>query len=195
MLGIIYIITNDINNKVYVGQTKRTLQERWKEHQRCKCSTNELHMLIKRAILKYGIKHFNIKVLEKCSFQDLNKREIYYIKFYNAYYEGYNMTKGGISGSKPLKLLNKQQEIVELYNDGYSLRDIAKCYKVDKFTIKHILEINSVSLREARSYKFSQRDRQDILVDVKTMSRKDVMSKWKIPASYLSQLINGQRRI
>lgn len=31
-MGIIYSITNLINNKMYIGQTARTWQERWKDH-------------------------------------------------------------------------------------------------------------------------------------------------------------------
>ena len=42
--------------------------------------------------------------------------------------------------------------------------------------------------------KFIQ-DRQQILLDVTTLSRKEVMNKWNISKSYLSQLINKKRRI
>ena len=31
-MGYIYKIVNDINDKIYIGQTNRTIQERWKEH-------------------------------------------------------------------------------------------------------------------------------------------------------------------
>ena len=195
MFGIIYIITNDINSKVYIGQTKRTLEERWKEHKREKCSTNEHNMLIKKAILKYGEKHFKIKELEKCSIEDLNTKETYYISLYNSYKSGYNLTKGGQEGTKELKLKNKQLEIIELYKEGFSLRNLAEEYNVDKLTIKHILEINNISLRKTRTYKYSQEERLLILKDAKIMSRKEVIQKWNISISYLSQLINGKRRI
>ena len=195
MFGIIYIITNDFNSKVYIGQTQRTLEERWKEHKREKCSINEHNMLIKRAILKYGEQHFKLKELERCAIEDLNAREIYYISLYDSYKNGYNLTRGGQEGTKDLKLKDKQTEIVELYKEGFSLRELAKEYNVDKFTIKHILEINNISLRKTKTYKYSQEERQLIIDDSKIMSRKDVMKKWNISVSYLSQLINGKRRI
>ena len=152
-------------------------------------------MLIKRAILKYGEQHFKLRELERCTIEDLNAREIYYISLYDSYKNGYNLTRGGQEGTKDLKLRDKQTEIVELYKEGFSLRELAKEYNVDKFTIKHILEINNIPLRNTKTYKYSQEERQLIIDDSKIMPRKDVMKKWNISVSYLSQLINGKRRI
>lgn len=196
MFGFSYIITNSINSKVYIGQTIRTVEERFKEHCRTKCSQGELNMLIKKAIKKYGAENFKITELEKCKEEELDDREIYYIDLYNSYHNGYNMTKGGKSGAKPLKLSKEQQSFcIELYMFGYSLRSIAKEFNVDKATIKHIIEINNLSIRTTRTYKLSQDDRVNIIRDSKSLSRKEIMNKWHISKSYLSQLLNGKRRI
>lgn len=153
-------------------------------------------MAIKRAILKYGKENFTIRELEKCEISKLNEREKYYISLYNSYNDGYNSTTGGQDGAKPLKLdVEIQKQCIELYNIGFSLRDIAKEYNVDKSTVKHILEVNNIQLRTTRSYKYSQKDREDIIKDVEVMARKEVCAKWHISKSYLSQLINGKRRI
>lgn len=153
-------------------------------------------MAIKRAILKYGKENFTIRELEKCEISKLNEREKYYISLYNSYNDGYNSTIGGQDGAKPLKLdVEIQKQCIELYNIGFSLRDIAKEYNVDKSTVKHILEVNNIQLRTTRSYKYSQKDREDIIKDVEVMTRKEVCAKWHIDKSYLSQLINGKRRI
>ena len=196
MFGIIYIITNNINSKVYIGQTIQTLENRWKAHCRNKCSRNEMNMHIKRAILKYGKQNFSITELERCKVTELDEKEIYYIKLYNSYIEGYNSTKGGKSGTKELKLdIEQQQDCIELYKLGFSLREVAKEFNVDKATIKHIIELSNIPLRTTRTYKLSQKDREKILEDCKVLSRKEVMDKWNISKSYLSQLINGKRRI
>ena len=196
MFGIIYIITNSINSKVYIGQTIQTLENRWRAHCRTKCSFKEKNMHIKRAILKYGKNNFTIKELEKSKITELDEREIYYIKLYNSYTEGYNSTKGGKSGAKELKLdIEQQQSCIELYKLGFSLREVAKEFNVDKATIKHIIELSNTPLRTTRTYKLSQEDRANILEDYKVLSRKEIMNKWNISKSYLSQLINGKRRI
>lgn len=196
MLGLIYIITNDINNKVYIGQTIQDLNKRWQRHCQKTVSKSELNMAIKRAILKYGKEHFTIRSICRCLAEELDEKEIYYINLYNSYKEGYNSTIGGHSSVKPLKLDQEQDSIIELYLLGFSLREISREYHVDKATIKHIIEIHNIPLRESRTYKLSTIDRKNILEDYKEgLSRKEIMKKWNISKSYLSQLINGKRRI
>lgn len=196
MFGLIYIITNSINNKVYIGQTIQSLKDRWQEHCRKLCSKNEANMHIKRAIFKYGKENFTIRELEKCTIEELDEREVYYISLYNSFVDGYNSTRGGKSGAKSLKLdTEQQQSCIELYKLGFSLRDIAKEFNVDKATIKHIIEINNIPIKSTRTYKLSQEDRLRIIEESSYMSRKEIMNKWNISKSYLSQLINGKRRI
>ncbi len=153
-------------------------------------------MHIKRAIFKYGKENFNIKELEKCTVKELDEREIYYISLYNSFTKGYNSTKGGKSGAKLLKLdMEQQQFCIELYKLGFSFRDIAREFNVDKATIKHIIEINNIPIRSTRTYKLSQEDRLRIVEESFYMNRKELMNKWHISKSYLSQLLNGKRRI
>lgn len=196
MLGLIYIIINSINEKVYIGQTIQTLEKRWQGHCRKACSKNESDMKIKRAICKYGKENFSIKEIERCNIEELDEREAYYISYYNSYYNGYNSTKGGKSGAKPLKLNEESQSsCIELYKLGFSLREVAKEFNVDKATIKHVLEVNNIGIRTVRTYKLSQQDRRKIIEESAYMSRKDIMGKYNISKSYLSQLLNGKRRI
>ena len=73
---------------------------------------------------------------------------------------------------------------------------IYKITNIDKQTIKDLLVRNNINLRTTRTYKFSQKDREDILKDLSLgLSRKEIISKWHISKSYLSQLINGYHRI
>ena len=197
MNGIIYLITNTINNKVYVGQTIQNLKDRWYRHCQKKCLSNyEANMAIKRAIFKYGKDNFKVEVLEECPQEKLNEREIYYIAFFHSYEDGYNCTKGGQLGGKPLKIAKAEYpDIIDLYNLGCSLREIAREYNVDKDTIKHVLERNNIPIHKVRSYKFSSEDRQKILQDVEVYGRKETCKRWGISSSYLSQLCTGSRRI
>ena len=88
---IIYKITNNINNKIYIGQTTRTLEERIAEHKR------KRNPLISKAIKKYGIENFSIEIIDKAStINKLNEKEFYYIKKYNSIApNGYNQCEGG----------------------------------------------------------------------------------------------------
>ena len=71
----IYKITNLVNNKVYIGKTKRTNpKRRWNEHvsHAFNKSRKGKRMVISRAIRKYGKENFKFEVLHKC----LNGKEL-----------------------------------------------------------------------------------------------------------------------
>lgn len=195
MRGFIYKITNNVNGKVYIGQTIQTIKERFYQHCATKCSDSVLNMAIHRAIKKYGKSNFTMEVIEEVDKDSLNDREKFWIEYYNSYNNGYNSTRGGQDSSTHCKELDTES-IIKEYNSGKSLRSIGNTFKVDKQTIKDLLIRNNITLRTTRSYKLSQSDRIAIIEDVKSgIDRKLIMEKWSISKSYLSQLINGYRRI
>ena len=195
MRGFIYKITNTINGKSYIGQTIQNVKERFYQHCATKCSKAVSNMAIHRAIKKYGKSNFTVEVIEEIDSANLNDREKYWIKYYNSYNNGYNSTKGGQDGCKPFKDLDVES-IIKEYNTGKSLRTLGTIFKVDKQTIKDLLIRHNVELRTTRTYKLSQKDRDKVLEDFASgLSRKEIMIKWNISKSYLSQLINGYRRI
>ena len=195
MRGFIYKITNTINGKSYIGQTIQNVKERFYQHCATKCSKAVSNMAIHRAIKKYGKSNFIVEVIEEIDSANLNDRERYWIKYYNSYNNGYNSTKGGQDGCKSFKDLDVES-IIKEYNTGKSLRTLGTIFKVDKQTIKDLLIRHNVELRTTRTYKLSQKDRDTVLEDFASgLSRKEIMIKWNISKSYLSQLINGYRRI
>ena len=195
MRGFIYKITNKVNGKSYIGQTIQNVKERFYQHCATKCSQAVLNMVIHKAITKYGKSNFTIEVIEEVESANLNDRERYWIRYYDSYNNGYNSTEGGQDGIKLFKNLDTES-IVREYKSGKSLREIGRLFNVDKQTIKDLLVRNNISLRTTRTYKFSQKDREDIIKDLSLgLSRKEIISKWHISKSYLSQLINGYHRI
>lgn len=92
---IIYKITNTINNKIYIGQTIKTLDKRWSSH-----CYDAIHMpyinKFYNAIRKYGIEVWNREVIEEVNDVDLlDEREIFWINYYDTFRNGYNSTTGG----------------------------------------------------------------------------------------------------
>lgn len=85
----IYIIKNDLNDKVYVGQAKNT-EERFKQH----CKLNKRSIFLDREINRLGKEHFWYEVLET-QIENYNEKERYWIKYYNSYKNGYNQSEGG----------------------------------------------------------------------------------------------------
>ena len=94
-MGYIYKIENIINGKLYIGQTNKSLEERFKKHLiRAKQHVNT-HLY--NAMNKYGYDNFQISLIEEVEQVLLNEREIYYIALFNTRDKnyGYNMTIGG----------------------------------------------------------------------------------------------------
>lgn len=87
----IYVITNLINGKQYVGQTVRFKERMW-EHENDPRSQSVLH----QAIQKYGADNFTADILEEVDDKNLlDELEIKWIVKLNTFHFGYNMTKGG----------------------------------------------------------------------------------------------------
>lgn len=93
----IYIIKNDINNKVYIGQSinihKRIQEHFWKSECNKDVSYNSI---LHAAIRKYGKEHFYYEILEECDESLLDTLEKEYINKYNSISpNGYNILSGG----------------------------------------------------------------------------------------------------
>lgn len=91
---LIYKITNKINGKEYVGQTTRSLKERWWEHLKPSRSKKSALTL---AIQKYGKENFIIEEIDGAnSLSELNYLEKHYIYMYKSLTpNGYNLLSGG----------------------------------------------------------------------------------------------------
>ena len=99
----IYKITNLINNKIYIGKTKKDIETRFKEH--LQNAINNCQYNLSKAIRKYGIDNFNIEMIDTAeSDEELNQKEIFYIHKFNSLLNGYNMTYGGEGGNTYIKL-------------------------------------------------------------------------------------------
>lgn len=79
--GYIYKIVNDVNDKVYIGQTRRTIEERWNCHIYDARNRND-NMIIHKSMNKYGIDNFHPIIIEKIIedsllklIEKLNKKE------------------------------------------------------------------------------------------------------------------------
>lgn len=101
-MGYIYKITNQINGKIYIGQTTKSIEQRWMQHE--KNAKQFPNRYLYDAMNHYGYDNFTIEVVEECEDCNLNNREKYWIAYFHSYYLderqcGYNMTLGGDGGN------------------------------------------------------------------------------------------------
>lgn len=157
-MHLIYIITNTKNPKVYIGQTRQTLKQRWSKHlwdHKCKHLSN--------AIQKYGVDSFSVGLLTVAGTQETAD---YWEKFFIGQYhsndreKGYNIREGGFSGnsfgpefseaqSKRLRgsgnhnaKLN-EQDAIAIRKDPRALQTIADDYNVSRRCVQMVKENKS----------------------------------------------------
>lgn len=142
-MNYIYKITNLINNKIYVGQTRKKIEQRMSEHISASYSNEkkDYNFLLHKAIRKYGSENFVIEVLETVIDENsLSEREQYWIHQLHSCIldencRGYNMTYGGEGTS----YINRQ-EVYSLWQDGCGSLKISKMMGHSSQSIKKILE-------------------------------------------------------
>lgn len=124
--GIIYKITNTVNNKSYIGQTRNKrgfhgryyhsgngIERVYKFHKIQKQNNECYNEHLLRSIEKYGFESFKVEEIfdTAMSQEELNQKEIYYIKLFDSYNNGYNMTPGGECGSCTPQLKGKDNPL------------------------------------------------------------------------------------
>ena len=98
-MGKIYRIINSVNSKVYIGKTIKSLNTRFSRH--LINADKKINRCLYDSINHYGKEAFKIELIEECSDEKLNEREIYWISMYKSNQKGfgYNMTDGGHGGN------------------------------------------------------------------------------------------------
>jgi len=92
LFGLVYIATNKINGKCYIGQTIQMLEKRKIAHRSSAFLGSKF--IFHKAIRKHGWNNFKWKIIRKCNDKhQLDEVELQYIKEYNTLKpNGYNMT-------------------------------------------------------------------------------------------------------
>jgi group I intron endonuclease len=143
-MGFIYIITNDINDKKYIGLTSGTVAARWAKH--CRNADSGVDYAIYRAMRAHGIEHFSISTIEEePNFCILCEREQYWINFYDTYNKGYNETLGG-EGNRKYTL----ETIYTLWDSGLTIGQIAEQLSCARSTVySSLLSYSEYSVEES----------------------------------------------
>lgn len=146
MNGYIYKVTNRVNNKVYIGQTRRSIEIRWKQHIKA-AMLDKQNRPLQKAIRKYGVENFNIEPIEEIDVSRLNEREMFWIAKYDSFKSGYNATLGGEGTLHYIWTDSQYDEIKSMYLSGFTSTEISKKFNVNASTILEILHSMNVKLR------------------------------------------------
>ena len=133
----VYKITNIINQKVYIGITSRTIEERFKEHKYRMNERIDLHLY--SSMKKHGVENFKVELLESCdTLESLFTQERFWISKTNSNNPlfGYNNTNGG-EGFERVE--TDDQKILELYKENRSYIKTAELLGYSDSTVRRRL--------------------------------------------------------
>ena len=111
---LVYLATNKINGKQYVGQTVKKLNLRWNEH-----TSNQSNSVLHKAIRKHGKENFSVEKIHDCnSKEEMDFVEIFYIILLDTKApNGYNLTDGG-EGRSGYTLSEESKRKISQKNSG-----------------------------------------------------------------------------
>lgn len=203
-MAYIYKITNDINNKIYIGKTYLpSIEKRFKQHcQDAFRERNEKRPLYV-AMRKYGTEHFSIDLIEETN--DPEEREVYWIEFYGSFKNGYNATIGG--DGKPYI---DYDLVVKTYLECKSVKKTAEILNIDKGHTSKILKIKQVSVKSSDEVLKEQTqkavglfDNNEMLISFSSLTdaakylienNKTSSSNIRGVISHISQVCNNKRK-
>lgn len=139
-MAFIYKITNDVNQKIYVGKTEFSIEKRFKEH--CKDAfrdRNEKRPLY-ATMRKYGIEHFHVELLEETD--NPEDREIYWIEKFGSFKHGYNATVGGDG-----KRVYNHEAIIEKLRENPYPSEVAKIFGCSRDTVRNLAKLNGILVK------------------------------------------------
>lgn len=148
-MAYIYKITNDINQKIYIGKTEFSIERRFKEHCRDAFKDKNENRPLYAAMRKYGIEHFHIEQIEKTD--NPEEREKYWIEQYRSFKNGYNATLGG-DGKKYLDYDILIQSYLKLQN----IQTVATLYHCDSHYLSQILKENGINVLSSKQVNIIQ---------------------------------------
>jgi len=140
-MAYIYKITNQINQKCYIGKTLRTIEVRWREHRKDYQKPEKSHQPLYRAMNKYGFDNFAISIVEECDDTIVEERERYWIEYYQSFKNGYNATLGG--DGKPYIDYDKVCALYEIYKNQ---NEVARQMNINKTTVHYILRQRNIDM-------------------------------------------------
>ena len=132
-MAYIYMITNDVNGKQYIGKTEFSIEKRFKKHLSDATRPQIEQRPLYKAINKYGPEHFHIEMIEETD--NAEEREKFWIQYYGTFHNGYNATLGG-DGRK----LIDYDLVVKTYQEVQNCQQVADILQIHLDSVYKILE-------------------------------------------------------
>lgn len=202
MTGV-YKIIDQKTQEIYIGQSIN-IEERWKTHL-YKYKNKRNNKLLYQAMRRDGAENFSFEVIEECSQEELNQKEIYWIQYYHCsildpeYVKGLNFTIGG-EGSVQYDI----NEVYSLWDEGYGIKQIADKINCSTTTVSRYLHYYknysaTIAKKRGASNSSKAQDKKIIQYDLQGNyiaewnSQKEIQRELNIDACTIGKVIRGKR--
>ena len=128
-----------INNKKYIGQSIN-VEARFIQHQSALRNDRHMNYHLQNAWKKYGQDNFKMYLIKSCQQQYLNRFEKLYIRIYDSFKNGYNLTLGGDASSQRIEDLNR--------------RAIKYSLKKNRIGVMHVSKFTDKGYKQGFRYRF-----------------------------------------
>ena len=211
-IGLIYQYKNKINGKIYIGQTKLSLEKRHQRHINSMKDENET-TYFHRALRKYGVENFELTVIEdNIPIDLLDEKEIYYIKHFDSFYtsnKGYNMTKGGtnsyngqqkIYGSLEIEIKRLLRETTLPFKEIASMLGLPNIYSISEINRGRIFREKNINypIRVTTSPTYISLEKYNILKDEIINTNKtwlQICEEYDVNVDLLNKINKGKHRL
>lgn len=197
MKKIIYLYTNKLNNKQYVGQTQRDAKERYMEHARKHGTAFDM------ALDKYGADNFKFEIIDEAKDNvELNEKETYWIKKLNTIApNGYNLCFGGNATSgyhhskeSKMKISMTKKEKCSMvgiknhfYGKHHSPEEIKKMKAAWTAERKRINTLRLAKFHSTKAVK-------NVTTGKTFKSIKEAAEFYKLKATHITRVLKGKRK-
>lgn len=194
MIGI-YKFENKYTHQIYIGQSIH-IETRYEEHRRQAMSEKQQRINKFYDALFHHFEDFTFEIIEECDASQLNEREVFWIAYYDSFYNGLNSNKGG-SGC-----IYDRQEIFNLWDKGLSVGEITQQINCAPETVRSFLQgYKTYSITESKKrggqktapsnkiYQFSLSG--ELIAEFPSM--KEAMRQTGIQNTAIAMVISGER--
>lgn len=132
---IIYKITNRLNGKIYIGQTRQKVEQRFLQHAHAATPLGN-------AMRQCGLENFTVEIIENCdTYDQANDREKFWIKALNSKIpNGYNKADGGRNSAHAARAVCKSNSVNVGMTIGEALRRFRREFNLTQDDVAAILK-------------------------------------------------------
>lgn len=180
------------SGKMYIGQTRSTLDKRFREHVYDTMDLKKNHCkLLNHAIRKYGIENVIKQVLIETDLENVNAYEEYFIQLYRTMSpNGYNLKAGGSASSHTDEVKAKiSYSMTGLVRSREDLEKRSLSRKSDKTLPMYIIPYYNRVNKELQGYRVTHPMFKERRFSLNTCLEANTMDQVrKIAIDYLTQL-------